>query len=167
MNKDRLHYVGETPAVEYWPYGEIPEEFQAKYYIFDGEKVSTHYQKLDCVSLCIIFNMLSRSIYEITKLDLGNFMTISSLAYKYVMSTVPTGMVKVCSERAMYSWIRKSVRGGNVFSHKRFFSSDYASSIRDSYRAGDNETLEKLNEQCDDYLDDMDGVSLYPSRMDQ
>ena len=57
---ERLNYIAGVPDAKNWPSKTLSEEHVVKE--FDFKEVSIHYQKLDVVSLCIIWHKLSKAI---------------------------------------------------------------------------------------------------------
>jgi hypothetical protein len=57
--------------------------------LFDFKKASIHYQKLDVVSLCIIWDKLSKAIYDTTGLDTSYFISAPCLSYTYILKCTP------------------------------------------------------------------------------
>ena len=155
---EHLDYVGAVPPAEFWESEQVPDDFNDPAYIYDFRQKSNHYQKLECVSLAIIWHKLSKELYGITNLRTIDFLTAPYLAYKFLMENVPPHGVKVCSDRYVDAWMRKSIQGGRCFVQKGYFK----------YVDADNfekHLSNELFEKCEDYLCDFDASSLYPSAM--
>ena len=130
--------------------------------VFDFKKVYHDYQVKDCVCLCSIFNKLSKHILNVTGYCLTNFLTYPEVAYEYIISTVPAGLVKIASFRSVDSWLLKSIQGGKYFPQKGCFYSSYRKKILsllaklkilqrrvESYRQGTVSLLRVIErEQC-------------------
>ena len=157
--------------------------------IFDLQKVSKHYQILDCVSLCIIYNKLARHILNTTGMTMSKYLTAPEISLEYLKRFIPAGLVMTASKRSVDYWIRKSIQGGKVFPQKGSFYSSDCSEIHklfneqkrlkrlvESYphenqgRNMFNEVRLKLayiHKHCEDYLHDLDMTSLYPTEMNK
>ena len=163
---ENLNYIGETPEAKFWPSKQIPEEHKDK--LFNFKETSISYQKLDCVSLCIILHLLWKAVYSATNFSIFDFLTGPSLAYRFVLEKTPPNSIYICSDRSTDAWIRSSIQGGRCFPQKSYFKSSFADEIHKvakSLQNNDQQALKELHNLCDDYLDDLDAVSLYPSAM--
>lgn len=134
-SREHLNDVGEVPADEYWPSGVSPEEHIGK--LFDFKEVNTKYQKLDCVSACIIRHKLSKNIYDMTKLRTSDFVTGP---YRFLLESVPKGLIKICSDRSVDAWIRSAIQGGRCFPQKAFFKSRFADAKTEAWKNKDHWT---------------------------
>ena len=168
MTKERLNYIGPPPEAKYWTSGKIPEEHLGK--TFDLKAVSIKYQVLDTVSQCIILHKLYTNILDVTGCSIFDFITGSSLAYYNLFKHVPTDLVKVCSNRSDDAWLAESEQGGRSFPHIGFFMSKSYYDIMETDFLSDElslkqEIIKEHYDKCNDYLHDMDMISLYPSVM--
>ena len=120
---------------------------------------------MDCVSLCIILHFLWKAVYIATGFSIFDFLTKPSLAYRFVLEKTPPNYIYVYSERSVDAWIRSSIQGGICFPHKPYFKSSFADEILRANQNNDQQALKELHAKCDDYLDDLDAVSLYHSGM--
>jgi hypothetical protein len=106
--------------------------------IFDFKKTSIHYQKLDVVSLCIIWDKLSKAIHDTTGLDTADFISAPSLAYTYILKCTPQGSVSICTNRAVDAFIREAIQGGRCFPQKIKFESTSAVEILKQIKEDEN-----------------------------
>ena len=128
-SRANMYYVGKVPEGKYWESGEIPEEWKGEEKEFNNQKVRTEYNKLDTISDCIIQGKLRKLIKEITGLDTNDFITAPSLAYHYMMESIPPDLVYLTSDRAVDAFIRKSFQGGRVFPQISCYKSRFAKQI--------------------------------------
>ena len=146
---ENLNYVGEVPSSEFWEGKRIPDEFltfspkeihdmiplrldipisacdiisqMTASKIFNFSKVYRHYQVLDCVSLCAIYNKIWRCIWNFSGMNMINAMTTPQMAVQYLKYFIPADLVKNASHRSVDYWIRNSIQGGKVFPQKGIF----------------------------------------------
>ena len=161
VNRLRLYYKGEVPEAKYWISGQIPEEHRSKE--FDLQKVCSEYNVLDTVSDCIILYQLSQSIKNVTGLDTVYFITISALAYNYMMETIHPNLIFLPTSRSVDAFIRQSFQGGRCFPQKGYFKSKFADILHELQNS--QTLLRHVYDQCDDFYTVIDAVSLYPSAM--
>ena len=90
-SSENLNYIGIVPEAKYWgdttEEQKIPEEHIGK--IFNFKEISNHYQKLDCVSECIILHRERTTFLQKWGLDIFDFLTAPSLAQHYTMLQAP------------------------------------------------------------------------------
>ena len=132
-SEKHLKYIGDVQSEELWEEGEIPAEHVGKE-TFDFKATSNQYQKLDVVSLCLIWNDLSRALHGATGLDTSDFISAPSLALKYIMKCAPEGSISVCCDRSVEAFCRESVQGGICFPQKARFKSNEADRIMSFFK---------------------------------
>ena len=163
MSSDTIDYVGKVPPAIYWKGNKIPEQYQDKE--FNVPETSCHYQRLDVVSLTILWAIYKKTFYDITGYDINKFYTKSTISYNHVMSYIPEGEVKIIQDHSIDSWIRSEiVQGGRVFPQKGLFKSKLFDEILNAQPS----QLQELYRFClesGDYLHDLDARSLYPSAL--
>ena len=124
VNRLILYYKGDVPESKCWPSCTISEEHRNKE--FDLQNVCSEYNVLDTVSDCIILYELSQSIKNVTGLDTVDFITISALAYNYMMETIYTNLIFLPTSRSVDAFIRQSFQGGRCFPQEGYFKSKFA-----------------------------------------
>ena len=132
MSKDKINYIGKVPSSLFWPSKKIPEEHIGK--TFDGKKVSIEYQKKDCISLSIVWNELSKTLYDSVSLMASDYYTAPSLAYTFLKNSLPPETISMCSDRYVDSWIREQIQGGRCFPQKIMFNSNFADDMNTIYK---------------------------------
>ena len=138
---EHLNYIGSPPDAEYWPSGKIPDELICQ--VFDFRDKSINYQKLDTVSLCIVYDKLSKVIYDVTALRASDFITGPSLAYQYLIESTPSRMIKKCNDRTVDAFIREYIQGGKCFPKKRYFKSYFEEVMLETSKNEDQKVLRK------------------------
>jgi len=161
-SKETLNYVGPCPEQKHWE-EPIPTEYADKE--FDFKKVSIHYQKMDVVCLAVIWYRLRAAMKECTGLDINNYNTIPKLASDFVYSKTRTDDIRICSDPQVDSFIREAIQGGRVGPQYKKYESSSASAIYAALQSNDQALLKNLFETCEDYCQDCDATSLYPSAM--
>jgi hypothetical protein len=190
--RETLYYIGAPPPAKYWALKngkrEIPKEFIGKEW--DTQKNSREYIHNDATSLLHVLHRLRKSIMEVTHLDIFDFISMPALAIKYLCENFPKNKVFVAENPSVDAFHRSAFQGGRCIPIKPcFVSKDEAkimkhwniySSIKKKlnentrqYQIDRDAWTKKLNDEqeillqlldsCQDYLDDADGVSLYPS----
>ena len=188
VNKRRFYYVGQTPSSEYWPGHKVPAEFKVKDYVFDVAAISKHYNKLDVVSLCMIFfkfELLLDETFPELHLHLSDFLTAPHLSYSIVASHLPrsVGVIRNC---CVSRFMRRAVQGGRCIVQKARFTSDSYEQFMSLFEADPDLSqvtyerkeevkkrfeeerqakLREVYEACIDWCTDVDACSLYPSAM--
>ena len=117
MTRNTFFYKGKPPEDKYWENG-MPDKYKDPNYVYDLQKESAEYNAYDTISDCIILYEFSKSIKNVTGLDILDFTTISALAYNYAMENVPPEMVYLPTNRAIDEFIRLSFQGGRCFRQK-------------------------------------------------
>jgi len=162
-NEKTLDYIGEVPDASYWPNGKIPEEHIGK--PFDFKATSLSYQKLDCISLCIVWAKLDAAMFTATERHIIDYLTLPALASDFVLTNTPVDDIRMITDPCIDAYIREAIRGGRCFCQRKRFVSKYNDAIQKALTDDNQQELESLFNACDDYLVDYDGVSLYPSSM--
>lgn len=168
-----LHYLGDVPEARMWPEAKINQEVirvaqerKAKGLPeFDFPEWSMKYLKMDCISLAIIWDKFSESVWNTCNLISTDFITISNMAYQYILESTKLGEIKRFVSRNEDTFVREAIRGGRVFAQKPEFISKQYAAIQEALTAGDQEKLKAIFAQTDDYLIDLDAVGLYSSAM--
>jgi hypothetical protein len=159
---ENLNYVGKVPDSKYWINEIIPDEYK-NLDVFDFKKISLHYQKLDCVSLYLIWKKYYNVLNSITGLSIYNYMSSPALSYEYMISNSPSDIEYVVNKDVDH-FIRESIQGGRTFPQKPRFNSKHYELLKGFEQMTEEEKKTVYN-QIDDYLTDMDACSLYPSSM--
>lgn len=126
---------------------------------FDMIKFSNHYCMLDIEILRRSLNLFYKSIKEITRLNVFNYLTITSLTYDYFMKEgVYNNVYKLGGSQKRF--IQKCVVGGQVYTRngKKFAFKN------NRVTEEEKNILEDICEDIgDDYMEDFDAVGLYGS----
>ena len=164
MTRNTFFYKGKPPEDKYWENG-MPDKYKDPNYVYDLQKESAEYNAYDTISDCIILYEFSKSIKNVTGLDILDFTTISALAYNYAMENVPPEMVYLPTNRAIDEFIRLSFQGGRCFRQKVQFTSNYYGMFQDLHKKDNQRLLRYFYNLCEDHYLVIDAVSLYPSAM--
>ena len=153
------------------------------------EKISREYIHNDATSLLHVLHKLRKSIMEVTHLDIFDFISMPALSIKYLCENFPKNKVFVAENHSVDAFHRSAFQGGRCTPIKPSFVSKDKAEIMEHWnnysdikeklsdtrkyqidrevwtkRLNDEqEILLQLLDSCQDYLDDADGVSLYPS----
>lgn len=112
------------------------------------------YLELDIVSLREMYKKYATSVFTDFNLNCIDYMTLSSLAFKYWRTTIDEKVHLLPYNED--KWMRKSIYGGRCYPIKRYFvSSQYEDAKEGKIKY----------EDINDYLADADVVSLYPTAM--
>ena len=161
-SRDNLYYIGDVPEAKYWNKGVIPDEYK-NMDKFDFQEISLHYQKLDVVSLYLIWKKYFNVLHEITGLSIYNYMSSPALSYEYIINNSPASVEYVVN-KDVDKFIRQSIQGGRTFPQKPRFTSKQYELLKGIEKMTEEEK-QHVYKQIDDYLTDMDACALYPSSM--
>ena len=159
---ENLYYVGDVPDSKYWINGVIPNEYK-NIKTFDFMNVSLHYQKLDVVSLYLVWKKYYDVLHTITGMSIYHYMSSPALSYEYMINNSPENVEYVVN-KDIDKFIRSSIQGGRTYPQKpRFTSQQYE--LLKGFEHMTEEEKKIIYNQIDDFLTDFDAVSLYPSAM--
>ena len=82
-----------------------------------------------------------------------------------MLEAVHDGLITICYDGSVDSWIRSSIQGCRCFPQKPCFKSYSTDAIMSAWEAKYTNLSRKLYAECDDFLRVYDAVSLYPSSM--
>lgn len=121
-------------------------------YVFDFEKEAEFYLQRDVECLMELGKRFMKSVWEEFSVYLPNYLTLSQMAFDlWCKSLDPQWVLPLPIESAFYGAINAATYGGRCHFVKRFF------------RSSQPDTTPYAD--LDDYLVDLDVVSLYPSSM--
>lgn len=119
------------------------------------------YMKRDVMGMKEVFEKFNDMLYEIFKVYMTDFVTLSSLSYAIWTSTVKE--VIEIPETDKYNFIRQSLYGGRTYPMVREYTSKHYSEIIE--HNDDKEKLKEIYKNMDDWIFNGDVTSLYPTAM--
>jgi hypothetical protein len=117
------------------------------------------YMVNDVRCLCDLFFTLNRMIYDFEGVNISDFITLPSLAYKLWTFTLQHDWIQLITEPKMYKFIRRGIYGGRCYP----LVCETTSKHYDEVATGEM-TYEKLMEGVD-FTYNADATSLYPASM--
>ena len=119
------------------------------------------YMKRDVMGMREVYEKFSGMMFDIFKVHMVEFVTLSSLSYAIWTSTVNSIIELPNTEK--YEFIRNSLYGGRTYPMVREYTSKH---YQDIILHNDNkEELKKIYSNMDDYVFNGDVTSLYPTAM--
>ena len=119
------------------------------------------YMMRDVLGMKEVFEKFDAMLYEIFKVYMTDFVTLSSLSYALWTSTVKE--VIEIPETEKYNFIRQSLYGGRTYPMVREFTSKHYSEIIEHH--DDKEKLKDIYNNMSDWIFNGDVTSLYPTAM--
>jgi len=129
----------------------------------DVEKYRTEvepYIKRDVMGMKEVVEKFSEMLYEVFKVHMTEFVTLSSMSYAIWTGSV-TELLEL-PDTEQYDFIRKSLYGGRTYPMQREFTSKQYNKI---VNAKSSEELKETYKTMDDWIFNGDATSLYPTAM--
>jgi len=121
---ENLEYIGPIPAKEYWPIKKLDkknphEPWNDVDLSWNFKEVSIDYQKLDVISLGIIYMKYMKQMFKITGINASNKLTLPGLAYDYLMKYITSQFdIREIKSIEVDKWLKNSIIGGRTFIQK-------------------------------------------------
>ena len=124
------------------------------------------YLKRDVLGMKEVYEKFSNMVYEIFKVHMVEFITLSSMSYAIWTSTLndKADFLEIPGTEK-YEFIRLSLFGGRTYPMRREFTSKHYYDIVEN--SENPEKLKELYKTMDDWIFNADATSLYPTAMVQ
>jgi hypothetical protein len=120
------------------------------------------YVKRDVMGMKEVFDKYSSMLYEVFKVHMTEFVTLSSMSY--AIWTTSLKQILELPDVEQYRFIRDSLYGGRTYPMKREFTSKHYDEIVNSTSTTE---LKETYKRMDDWIFNADATSLYPTAMVQ
>jgi hypothetical protein len=122
------------------------------------------YLKRDVLGMKEVYENFSSMIYQLFKVHMTEFITLSSMSYAIWTSTLnDKADILEIPGSDKYEFIRQSLYGGRTYPMRREFTSKQYYDIVEN--ADDTEKLKEMYKTMDDWIFNADATSLYPTAM--
>lgn len=174
---------------EYFGNASIANDIWPRKDQFDLRKFSSFYLKKDVLGMVEVYKLFSREIYTRLRLNVCFYLTAPALAYQMFRMNMTDFFIPLPRDEAMQAFFQNAVYGGRVYPRRLAFESSAYSIYHElleeakidncahmfwknqnifdevDYRISQRYEPQYVQEIQQDYLCDMDVVSLYPTAM--
>jgi hypothetical protein len=119
------------------------------------------YLEKDVLSLRELFIKFQNMMFDIFKVYITDFLTLSSMAYGIWTITIKDSIILPNKEE--YNFIKKSIYGGRTYPRQKEYISKYYDEIIEN--KDDTKKIKEIYDKIDDYIFNGDITSLYPTAM--
>lgn len=118
------------------------------------------YLKLDVECLEELYTVFAKTVYDITKFHVSDFLTLSAMSFDFWKTSIPKMTVEKISDKEKKDFINNSVYGGRCYPLQKEWRSPYYDAVIEGKMS-----YADLKKTQDGFIFNADATSLYPASM--